>query len=179
MARSMSTTESRPPVILVAEDETLIRMLAWDILTEDAGYRVIEAVNADEALILLESRHDVRLVFTDVDMPGALDGFALALIVDLRFSGIKVIVTSGQARPGVGDLPKGARFLPKPYAPSALIAMVQEMLGETAKPTMVPLDAAMVEQGSPVLPAAIKVSQMHSGIGAVGGLAQPVPEPDE
>jgi len=175
----MNPTETKPPVILVVEDDTLIRMLAWDILTEDAGYRVIEAVNADEALILLESRHDVRLVFTDVDMPGSLNGFALARIVDMRFPGIKVIVTSGHARPGVGDLPKGIPFLPKPYAPSALITMVQEMLGETAKPIMVPLDASTVEQGSPVLPAAIKVGQMHSGIGAVGGLAQPLPEPDE
>jgi CheY-like chemotaxis protein len=175
----MSTTENRPPVILVVEDETLLRMLAGDILTEDAGYRVIEAVNADEALILLESRHDVRLVFTDVNMPGALNGFALARIVDMRFPGIKVIVTSGLAWPGIGDLPKGKRFLPKPYAPSALITMVQEMLGETAKPVMIPLDPPTVEQGSPVLPTAIKISQMHSGIGAVGGLAQPLPEPQE
>jgi CheY-like chemotaxis protein len=175
----MSTTENRPPVILVVEDETLLRMLAGDILTEEAGYRVIEAVEADEALILLESRHDVRLVFTDVNMPGSLNGFALARLVDMRFPGIKVIVTSGLARPGVGDLSKGARFLPKPYAPSALITMVQEMLGDTERPVMVPLDAVTVEQGSPVLPAAIKISQVHSGIGAVGGLAQPLPEPEE
>ncbi len=175
----MSTTENKPPVILVVEDETLLRMLAGDILTEEGGYRVIEAVNADEALILLESRHDVRLVFSDVNMPGALNGFALARIVDMRFPGIKVIVTSGQAWPGAGDLPKGKRFLPKPYAPSALITMVQEMLGETAKPVMAPLDTVMVDQGSPLLPAAIKISQLHTGIGAAGGLAQPLPEPEE
>ncbi len=175
----MSTTENKPPVILVVEDETLLRMLAGDILTEEGGYRVIEAVNADEALILLESRHDVRLVFSDVNMPGALNGFALARIVDMRFPGIKVIVTSGHTRPSVGDPPKGVPFLPKPYAPSALITMVQEMLGETAKPVMAPLDAVMVEQGSPVLPAAIKISQLHTGIGAAGGLAQPLPEPEE
>jgi hypothetical protein len=57
--------------------------------------------------------------------------------------------------------------------------MVQEMLGGTAKPSMVPLDTAAIEQGSPVLPTAIPISQMHSGIGAVGGLAQPLPEPEE
>ncbi|MBL0405639.1 response regulator [Microvirga aerilata] len=175
----MNTTGSKPPVILVVEDETLLRMLAGDILTEDAGYRVIEAVNADEALIMLESRHDVRLVFTDVNMPGALNGFALARIVDMRFPGIKVIVTSGLARPGVGDLPKGKRFLPKPYAPSALITLVQEMIGKAAGPVVVPLDPVTVEHGSPVLPTAIKVGQMHSGIGAAGGLAQPLPEPEE
>jgi CheY-like chemotaxis protein len=175
----MSTTANRPPVILVVEDETLLRMLAGDILTEDAGCRVIEDVNADEALILLESRHDVRLVFTDVNMPGSLNGFALARLVDMRFPGIKVIVTSGLARPGVGDLPKGKRFLPKPYAPSALITMVQEMLGDTVKPIMAPLDPITVEQGSPVLPTGIKVGQMDTGIGAAGGLAQPLPEPEE
>ncbi len=167
----MSTTENKSPVILLVEDEALLRMLAGDILTENAGYRVIEAVNADEALILLESRHDVRLVFTDVNMPGPLNGFALAPIADMRFPGTKVIVTSGQDQPGVGDLPKGTRFLPKPYTPSALITMVQEMLGEVAKPMMIPLDAATVEQGSPVLPTATTISQMKSGIGAVGGLA--------
>lgn len=172
----MNTTENRPPVILVVEDETLLRMLAGDILTDGAGYRVIEAVNVDEALILLESRHDVRLVFTDVNMPGALNGFALARIVDMRFPGIKVIVTSGLAQPGVGDLPKGKRFLPKPYAPSALITMVQEMLGETAKPIMVPHDPVTVEQGAPVLPTALKIGQIHSDIGVVGGLAQPFSE---
>jgi CheY-like chemotaxis protein len=110
----MSTTETRPPVILVVKDETLRRMLAWDILTEDGGYRVIEAVNADEALIMLESRHDVRLVFTDVNMPGSLNGFALARIVDMRFPEVKVIVTSGLAQPGVGDLPKGRGSCPSP-----------------------------------------------------------------
>jgi hypothetical protein len=66
------------------------------------------------------------------------------------------------------------RFLPKPYAPSALITMVQEMLGGTAKPIMVPLDPPSVEQDSPVLSTAIKIRQMHSGIGAVGALAQPL-----
>jgi CheY-like chemotaxis protein len=174
----MSTTANRPPVILVVEDETLLRMLAGDILTEDAGCRVIEAVNADEALILLESRHDVRLVFTDVNMPGSLNGFALARIVDMRFPGIEVIVTSGLARPGVGDLPKGKRFLPKPYAPSALITMVQEMLGGTVRPITVTPDAPSVERGSPVLPMATKVGQMDTGNGAAGGLAQPLPEPE-
>ena len=78
------TSDNRPEIILLVEDEALVRMLASDILTEEAGYRVIEAVNADEALTLLEARPDVRLVFTDVDMPGSLNGFTLARIVDRR-----------------------------------------------------------------------------------------------
>ena len=176
----MSSAENRPTIILVVEDEALVRMIASDILTEEGGYRVLEAVNAAEALTLLESRHDVRLVFTDVEMPGSLDGFALARIVDMRFPGIKVIVTSGRMTPGAGDLPKGTRFLPKPYPPSALVGAVREMLDGSAKPIMVPpQDAPAVEQGSRVLPAAIKVAQPHTGIGVAGGLAQPLPEAEE
>ena len=176
----MGTAESRPTVILVVEDEALVRMIASDILTEKGGYRVLEAAHAEEALTLLESRHDVRLVFTDVEMPGSLDGFALARIVDMRFPGIKAIVTSGRMTPGAGDLPKGTRFLPKPYAPLALVGMVRGILDEAEKPIMVPpQDAPVVEQGSRVLPAAIKISQPHTGIGAAGGLAQPLPEAEE
>jgi CheY-like chemotaxis protein len=176
----MGTLESRSTVILVVEDEALVRMIASDILTEKGGYRVLEAAHAEEALTLLESRHDVRLVFTDVEMPGSLDGFALARIVDMRFPGIKAIVTSGRMTPGAGDLPKGTRFLPKPYAPLALVGMVRGILDEAEKPIMVPpQDAPVVEQGSRVLPAAIKISQPHTGIGAAGGLAQPLPEAEE
>ena len=176
----MTHTDTKPTIILIVEDQALVRMLASDILTEDGGYRVIEAVNADEAMTLLEARHDVRLVFTDVEMPGTLNGFALARIVDMRFPGIKVIVTSGRERPGLGDLPKGMRFLSKPYAPSALISMVRDMLGEAEKPIMVPQsERPTAEQGSPILPAAIKIDQLHTGIGVTGGLAQPLAEPEE
>jgi CheY-like chemotaxis protein len=174
------TSDNRPEIILLVEDEALVRMLASDILTEEAGYRVIEAVNADEALTLLEARPDVRLVFTDVDMPGSLNGFTLARIVDMRWPEIGIIVTSGYPRPGAGDVPKKARFLPKPYRPSHLIKLVQDMLGEAQKPIIVaPQDAPPAEQGAPVLSLGIKVDQLHTGIGAAGGLAQPLSEPDE
>jgi CheY-like chemotaxis protein len=174
------TSENKPAIILLVEDEALVRMLASEILTEEAGYRVIEAVNADEALTLLEARHDVRLIFTDVDMPGSLNGFTLARLMDMRWPEIGIIVTSGHTSPGVGDLPKGARFLPKPYRPSDLINLVQEVLGDAQKPMVVaPQDALPTEQGAPVLPIAVKISQLHTGIGAAGGLAQPLSEPDE
>jgi CheY-like chemotaxis protein len=174
------TTEPRPTVILVVEDEALVRMLASDILIEEGGYRVLEAVNADEALSLLEARHDVRVVFTDVDMPGILNGFAFARIIDMRFLGIKVIVTSGRTQPGVGDLAKGISFLPKPYAPSALIRMVREALGDSDKPIVVPPpENTAAEPSSPVLPAALKIHRPHTGIGIAGGLAQPLREPEE
>jgi hypothetical protein len=71
------------------------------------------------------------------------------------------------------------RFLAKPYTPSALITMVQEMVGDTAKLRAVPSDAPALEQGSPVLPAGIKIDQLQTGIGAAGGLAQPLPDAEE
>jgi CheY-like chemotaxis protein len=175
----MSIADHKPTVILLAEDETLVRMIASDILTEDAGFRVLEAGNADEALTLLEVRHDVRLLFTDVDMPGSLNGYALARIADMRWPGIAIIVTSGLTGPGIGDLPKKARFLPKPYSPSTLLNMVRDILGGSAKPITLPQDDPADEHGAAVLPAGIKVDQLHTGLGTVGGLAQPLPEPEE
>ncbi|MCB5177576.1 response regulator [Microvirga lenta] len=174
------SNDSRSTIILVVEDEALVRMLASDILTEDGGYRVIEAVNADEALTLLEARHDVRLVFTDVDMPGTMNGFALARAIDLRFPSIEVIVTSGRKMPGVGELPEGIPFLPKPYASSALIQAVRKALRETGELMAAEhSDAPPAKPTSPVLPNGLKINQPHTGVGTTGGLAQPLPEPSE
>ncbi len=176
----MSAIQNRPTVILLVEDEALVRMIAADVLMETGEYRVLEAVNAKEALTLLESRHDVRLVFTDVEMPGPLNGFALARVVDMRFPGTKVLVTSGRMTPGAGDLPRGMRFLPKPYAPSVLTGLMREMLGQATMPGSAPEpDAPAVEPGSPVLPAAVSLNRLPVDIGATGGLAQPLPEPEE
>ncbi|EIM31182.1 response regulator [Microvirga lotononidis] len=172
-------TTDRPTLILVVEDEALVRMLVSDILTEEGGYRVIEAVNAEEALTLLEARDDVRLVFTDVDMPGPLNGFALARIVAEQFAGLKVIVTSGRTTPDMEDPPAAIPFLPKPYAPSVLIRLVRDALGETAEPIVRPRpDQAAAAPGFSVLPTAIKIDQLHTGLGVAGGLAQPLPEPE-
>ena len=101
-------------VVLVVEDEALIRMDAADRLTE-AGYTVIQARNADDAIRVLESRADVRIVFTDVDMPGTMDGLKLAHFVRGRWPPIKLVVTSGQVSLTDADLPDGGRFLRKPY----------------------------------------------------------------
>jgi len=175
----MSIADHKPAIILLAEDETLVRMIASDILTDDASYRVIEAANADEALTLLEARHDVRVVFTDVDMPGSLNGYALARIVDMRWPGIALIVTSGLTGPGIGDLPKKARFLPKPYSPATLLDTVRDLLAGSAKPITLPGDDSADGHGAAILPVGIKVDQLHTGLGTVGGLAQPLPEPEE
>ncbi|PIB93264.1 response regulator [Caulobacter sp. FWC2] len=112
------------PVVLVVEDEVLVRMLACDIL-RDAGYDALEAVDAQEALVLLDARPDVALLFTDVDMPGEINGLGLARLVSLRWPNLPIIATSGAATVDPVDLPPNGRFLQKPYRPSTLIECVE------------------------------------------------------
>jgi len=108
---SAATTK---PVVLVVEDEVLIRMNTVEII-EDAGFDVLEAANADEAIVLLEARLDIQVVFTDIDMPGSMNGIKLAQAVRGRWPPIKIIATSGHFKLKAGDLPDDGRFLPKPY----------------------------------------------------------------
>ncbi len=115
-----------PLIILVVEDDVLVRMLACDILT-DGGHHAIEAVDAQEALILLQARPDIAVMFTDVDMPGEINGLGLARLATLRFPQLPIIVTTGASAVAPGDLPPNARFLAKPYPPSALLATIQEV----------------------------------------------------
>jgi CheY-like chemotaxis protein len=108
---SSSKTSS---VILIVEDETLIRWGAVKMV-EDAGFEVLEAANADEAIQILESRSDIRVIFTDIHMPGSMDGLKLAHAVRYRWPPIKIIVTSGHGFPNEQALPEGGRFVPTPY----------------------------------------------------------------
>ncbi|MEH3116477.1 MAG: response regulator [Methylorubrum populi] len=111
-------TESR---ILVVEDECFVRMVAVDML-EDAGLPVVEAPDADAALRLLEGRAQAfGTLFTDIDMPGSMDGLTLAARVRARWPHIRLVVTSGRIRPTGGELPDAGRFLPKPYCRSDLL----------------------------------------------------------
>lgn len=116
-------------VILVVEDETIIRMGAVQML-EEAGFTVVEANNAHEAIIILETRNDVAAVFTDVNMPGTMDGMKLARMIRGRWPPIHLIVTSGLASPNDDDLPAGGRFIHKPYDPPHVIATLRELLGQ-------------------------------------------------
>jgi two-component system, response regulator PdtaR len=102
------------PTVLVVEDELIIRVDIANCL-QDAGFEVVEAANADDAISILESRNDIRLVFTDVDMPGSMDGLKLASFVRDRWPPIKLIVTSGHVPAKEADLPSGGRFFTKPY----------------------------------------------------------------
>ncbi|AXV17768.1 hypothetical protein CYG48_18340 (plasmid) [Neorhizobium sp. SOG26] len=99
--------------ILVIEDEPLLRMSVTDNL-QDAGFHVLEASNADEALALLESHASIGSIFTDIDMPGELDGLMLAWIVRDRWPPIEIIITSGHRRVNVADMPERPLFFPKP-----------------------------------------------------------------
>ena len=87
-----------PQIVLVVEDEFLLRMLAVNMV-EDAGYTSIEAADTDEAFAILESRSDIALLFTDIQMPGSMDGLQLAHEVYKRWPPIKIILVSGQLRP--------------------------------------------------------------------------------
>jgi len=109
--------------VLVVDDEPLIRFATVEAL-EDAGFEVLEAGNADEALVLLQ-KNDVDAVFTDVNMPGTTDGLGLMAQVRARSPQTRVIVTSGHVRLGAFDLASGVSFIPKPYTHDAIVGMLK------------------------------------------------------
>ena len=113
--------------ILVVEDEPLIRLGLASVI-EDAGYEVVEAASADEAIRRLEANREIGLVLTDVDMPGSMDGIQLANYVRGRWPPIRLIVISGKVGVKPGELPHGARFMSKPYQEPALMRLVETML---------------------------------------------------
>ena len=117
-----------PPVVLVVEDEMLLRMRAVDMV-EDAGYTSVEAVDADEAVTILEARSDIALLFTDIQMPGSMDGLRLAHAVHERWPPIKIILVSGALKLAKSDIPADSRFFGKPLEAKEMIAEMQEMLG--------------------------------------------------
>jgi two-component sensor histidine kinase/FixJ family two-component response regulator len=118
-----------PPKVLVVEDEMMLRVRAVDIV-EDAGFTPIEAVNADEALAILESRSDIELLFTDIQMPGSMDGLKLAHAVHRRWPSIKIILVSGKLTLAEAEKPTHSRFFGKPLDEKQMIAEMQEMIGQ-------------------------------------------------
>ncbi|MBM1172247.1 response regulator [Microvirga arabica] len=116
------------PRILVVEDEALVRMTLVDVL-EDAGFKVIEAVHADEALRVLKAVWDIQAMVTDVEMPrGSINGFELARQVRASRRDIGVLIASGRAAPKPGDLPEGALFIGKPVHPETLVRLIGTLL---------------------------------------------------
>ncbi len=117
-------------VVLVVEDEALIRMSAV-LMVEDAGFAAVEACNADEAIGILESRADIRAVFTDINMTGSMDGWKLAHAIRGRWPPIHLIVTSGLYIPVDGQLPAKGLFIRKPYSAEQVTAALREVFGHT------------------------------------------------
>ena len=117
-------TSGSPICVLVVEDEFFSRLHAVD-LVEDAGYTAIEASNADEAIAILEARKDIRIVLTDIDMPGSMDGLKLAHAIRKRWPPIELILTSGHFHLTDDDMPERGRFFPKPYRDQEIVSALQ------------------------------------------------------
>jgi two-component system, response regulator PdtaR len=124
----MPNAPEDPPVVFVVEDEPLVRMTAADEL-EEAGFHVLEAANADVALAVLEARSDeVQVLFTDVDMPGSMDGMAQAEQVRQRWPHIRLLISAGYARPHPDEIPDHGHFVPKPYRGDTLVQHIAQMM---------------------------------------------------
>ena len=122
------------PYALVVDDDFVIRIGARDML-EDAGFRVFEAEDGDSAYALMEARHrDVVLLFTDVQMPGTLDGFALARAVARSWPDVAIVIASGRERPSPGSMPHKARFIGKPFSAQVVHGHLREILPDGQKP---------------------------------------------
>jgi CheY-like chemotaxis protein len=115
------------PLVLVVEDEPLLRMYAVFLL-EGAGFETLEAGSADEAIALLETRNDIRIVFTDINLPGSMDGLRLAHAIRHRWPPIELLLTSGHTRVGDEDMPERGLFLGKPYDGDELIRTLQSFM---------------------------------------------------
>src|SRR5271163_1827317 len=122
----MGRIQSKTPVVLIVEDEFLLRSHAVDMIA-GAGFEVVEAANADEAIKILERRFDITVVFTDIQMPGSMDGLKLAAAIRGRWPPIKIVATSGLLSLSEDDLPSGSRFLPKPYSPQQVVGALREL----------------------------------------------------
>ncbi len=115
-----SIAPPKRPVVLVVEDEPVLRFRAVDIV-EEAGFEAIEACDADEACAILESRPDIRIVFTDINLAGSMTGLKLAEAVRGRWPPIEFIITSGLVRPDACDMPERGLFFSKPYAAEQVV----------------------------------------------------------
>src|ERR1700710_558988 len=119
------------PTVLVVEDEMMLRMRAVDMV-EDAGFSSVEAVNADDALTILEARSDIDLLFTDIQMPGSMDGLKLAHAVHSRWPDIGIILVSGQMKPSDAERPSDSRFFSNPLGVDQMVAELQAMVAAGA-----------------------------------------------
>jgi len=121
-----SDNQKKPIVVIVVEDEPMVRMAAVGAF-EDAGFEVLEGKNAQAAMAIFETEGSrVQALFTDVEMPGAMDGLMLARRIHEDWPLISVMVASGQVNPGENDMPENSRFFKKPYELAKIIAHIRE-----------------------------------------------------
>ena len=123
----MQPRERKRPVVLIVEDEVLVRIDTREMV-EAADFEVVEAGNADEAIAILAARDDIHLIFTDVHMPGSMNGLKLAHFVRNRWPPVALIVTSGHAHVEETDLPTGGRFLSKPYQQAKIEGLLRQLI---------------------------------------------------
>jgi CheY-like chemotaxis protein len=126
IGQTMGSETARRTVVLVVEDEPILRMMAVDMV-EDAGFEAIEAADAIEAIDILEARPDIRLVFTDIDMPRGMDGIRLAAAIRDRWPPIKIILTSGKYSGDQTGLPTPTSFFSKPYLKERVVAEMRRL----------------------------------------------------
>ncbi|MGJ4929754.1 response regulator [Bradyrhizobium sp. HKCCYLS2038] len=125
---------SATPHSIVVEDDSMIRMYACEILA-DAGFHCHEAADSDQAKARLDKDGaSITLLFTDVDMPGSMDGFELARYAAQNWPEIAIVVASGRVKPEPGQLPDGATFIPKPFSADLVHDHLQQMLPDGKKP---------------------------------------------
>jgi two-component system, response regulator PdtaR len=119
-------------VILVVEDHPLVRMAVLEVMTE-AGFEALDASSASGAIRTLEARPDIRLVFTDAEMPGTMNGIGLAHYIRKRWPPVKLIIVSGKREIASEELPAGARFFHKPYRETSIVEAMIGMLSGVAE----------------------------------------------
>jgi CheY-like chemotaxis protein len=112
--------------VLVVEDEPLIRMAAVDIF-EDAGFTVVASANSHDALRALRSMPGLHVLFTDIELPGDMNGLALARVIEEEFPDVALIIVSGRVAPEPAMLPRKAVFLPKPYEATKVLAHARRL----------------------------------------------------
>ncbi|MDX7950474.1 response regulator [Lichenihabitans sp. Uapishka_5] len=131
----MDSPQASPaPCALVVDDDDMLRMDIAEML-ESVGFCTLQAEDGDAAIEVLENHHlDVVLMFSDVEMPGSRDGFALAREVAVKWANISIVVASGRIKPGDGDLPEGAHFIGKPFSAEVVHGHLREILPDEQKP---------------------------------------------
>jgi CheY-like chemotaxis protein len=128
----MDAMANKPaPVILIVEDDPFLRMLTVEFVKE-AGFETLEASDADQAIAILESNSEIVVLFTDINMPGSMDGLKLARVVSNRWPAIEILIASGHVRLTQADLPPNGRFLGKPYPAEAMISELHSLVSHSS-----------------------------------------------